>query len=95
MKVMGANILSHNAKNLVADAEAAQLAKLPPAAIRWVMQDDRVSMLNIGASMPADFDKNIATLSGDLKFTNEDRMLLAKFSSKAYEAEMIKQMKVT
>ena len=95
MKVMGASILGHNAKNLVADTEADQLAKLPPAAIRWVLQDDRVSMLNIGASMPSDFDQNIATLKGDLKFTNEDRMLLAKFSAKAYEVDAIKQMKVT
>ncbi|MBI2825887.1 MAG: aldo/keto reductase [Planctomycetia bacterium] len=95
MKVMGANIFSHNAKNIVADAEPAMLERLPAAAIRWVLQDDRVSMLNIGASMPADIDKNVKTLTGNLTFTNEDRRLLADFCTKAYEAEPVKAMKIT
>ena len=40
MKVLGANMLSHNAKNMVADYDAARLEQIPPAAIRWVLQDD-------------------------------------------------------
>ena len=95
MKVMGANIFSHNAAKLVADAEPAQVGKLPAAAIRWVMQDPRISMLNIGVSMPSDIDRNLKTLSGDLAFTNSDRKLLADFSAKAYEADAVKKMKVT
>ena len=95
MKVMGANIFSHNAKNLVDGVEPAQLEKLPPAAIRWVLQDPRISMLNIGVSMPSDVDRNLKTLTGNLAFTNEDRTLLAEFSAKAYEAETVKKMKVT
>lgn len=95
MKVMGANIFSHNAKNLVADADPVQLEKLPPAAIRWVLQDPRISLLNIGVSMPQDIDRNLRTLTGNLAFTNEDRTLLADFAAKAYEAEVVKKMKVT
>jgi uncharacterized protein len=95
MKVLGANIFSHNSKNLVANAEPAQLEKLPAAAIRWVLQDPRISLLNIGVSMPSDIDRNLATLTGNLAFTNEDRTLLADFSAKAYEAEFVQKMKVT
>ena len=51
-------------------------------------------MLNIGISLPQDIDKNLAIFKGDLKFTNEDRRLLADFSSRAYDAESIKAMRV-
>ncbi len=95
MKVLGANMLSHNAKNLVKDYDPDRLAKIPPAAIRWVLADDRVSMLNIGASMPSDIDKNLAVVRGDTTFTNEDRELLADFSSRLYETDPVKAMRVT
>jgi predicted aldo/keto reductase-like oxidoreductase len=95
MKVMGANILGHNAKNLVPDHEPAILEQLPGAAIRWVLQDDRICLLNIGVSMPQDVDKNIYTLKGDLKFTNEDHTLLANFAGRAYESKYVKAMKIT
>jgi predicted aldo/keto reductase-like oxidoreductase len=95
MKVLGANMLSHNAKNLVKDYDAERLAKIPPAAIRWVLADERVSMLNIGVSMPSDIDNNLAVVRGDTIFTNQDRELLADFSSRLYKAETIKAMRVT
>jgi predicted aldo/keto reductase-like oxidoreductase len=94
MKVMGANILGHNAKNLVPDHDAAVLERLPGAAIRWTLQDERVSVLNIGVSRPADLDQNIYTLRGNLKFTNEDHELLANFAGRAYESSAIKAMKI-
>jgi predicted aldo/keto reductase-like oxidoreductase len=94
MKVMGASILGNNAKNLVPDYDPKALAKLPAAAIRWTAQDERVSMLNIGISLPQDIDKNLAVFKGDLKLTNEDRRLLADFSRRAYDAEAIKAMRV-
>lgn len=94
MKVMGASILGHNAKNLVPDYDKAALEKIPAAAIRWVLQDERVSVLNIGVSLPQDIDKNLAILKGDLRFTNEDRRLLADFAGKAYEAEPVKKMRI-
>jgi predicted aldo/keto reductase-like oxidoreductase len=93
MKVMGANIFGHNAPHLVPDYDKAVLDKLPAAAIRWVLRDERVSMLNIGVSYPADVDKNIAILKGDLRCTNADRLLLADFSRRAYDADLLKQMK--
>jgi predicted aldo/keto reductase-like oxidoreductase len=93
MKVMGANILGHNAKALVPGYDAADLERLPSAAIRWTLRDERVSLLNIGVSFPDDIDKNIAVLKGDLKFTNDDRRLLAHFSGRAYESEAVKAMK--
>ena len=94
MKVMGASILGNNAKNLIPDYDPKALAKLPGAAIRWTAQDERVSMLNIGISLPQDIYKNLAIFKGDLKFTNEDRRLLADFSSRAYDADSIKAMRV-
>jgi aryl-alcohol dehydrogenase-like predicted oxidoreductase len=93
MKVMGASIFGHNAGNLVADFDKSALEKLPGAAIRWVLRDERVSMLNIGVSMPSDIDRNVAILGGDLRCSNSDRLLLADFSRRAYDAEAIKQMR--
>ncbi|MFO0949289.1 MAG: aldo/keto reductase [Planctomycetota bacterium] len=95
MKVMGANIFSHNAQKLVPDFDESALAKLPPAAIRWVLQDPRISLLNIGVSMPSDVDENLKTITGDLRYTEEDRELLAQFAARAYEAESIKKLAVT
>jgi predicted aldo/keto reductase-like oxidoreductase len=94
MKVLGASILGHNAKNLVPGYDPAALERLPGAAIRWVLQDERVSLLNLGVSLPQDVDRNVALLKGDLKFTNEDRRLLADFAGRAYEAEAVKKMRI-
>jgi aryl-alcohol dehydrogenase-like predicted oxidoreductase len=94
MKVMGASIFGHNAKNVVPGYDAAAQEKLPGAAIRWVLRDERVSLLNIGVSMPQDIDRNVATLKGDLRLTHEDRLLLADFAGRAYEAEPIKKMRI-
>jgi predicted aldo/keto reductase-like oxidoreductase len=93
MKVMGAGVFSHNSGNLVPEFAADRLPELPGAAIRWVLNDERISMLNIGISLPKDIDDNIAVLSGDLRFTNNDRRLLAEFSGKAYEAKPFSEMK--
>jgi predicted aldo/keto reductase-like oxidoreductase len=95
MKVLGANMFSHNAPNMVKDYDADRLAKIPPAAIRWVLDDPRVSMLNIGVSMPSDIDKNLAVVRGDTRLTAEDRSLLADFSQRLYDAEAVKAMRVT
>jgi aryl-alcohol dehydrogenase-like predicted oxidoreductase len=93
MKVMGANVFGHNAGSVVPDSEAAEREKLPGAAIRWVLQDERVSMLNIGVSRPSDVDRNAAILGGDLRFTHEDRRLLADFARRAYDSETFKKMR--
>ncbi|MCC6489071.1 MAG: aldo/keto reductase [Candidatus Hydrogenedentes bacterium] len=89
MKVLGAWVFNHNAQNVVPDYDPEAVKRLPTTAIRWVMQDPRISLLNIGVSYPGDVDKNIAILQGDLTFTNEDRLLLADFSAKAYMTERV------
>jgi predicted aldo/keto reductase-like oxidoreductase len=94
MKVMGASIFGHNAPNLVADYDKAALEELPGAAIRWVLRDERIAMLNIGVSLPSDVDRNVAVLRGKLEFTNRDRLLLADFSRRAYDAEPVKKMRI-
>ncbi len=93
MKVMGAGVFSHNAQNLVPGFDAERVKKLPGAAIRWVLDDERVSMLNIGISIPKDIDDNVAVLSEDLTLTNDDQRLLAEFSGQAYEAKPFSEMK--
>lgn len=95
MKIMGANMLSHNSKNMVAGYDDKRLVELPAAAIRWVLQDPRVSMLNVGVSMESDLDQNLAVVRGDTTFTAADGRLLADFSTRLYEAEAVKAMKVT
>lgn len=94
MKVMSANVYSHNAKALVPDYDEAKRAKLPAAAIRWVANDPRVHILNLGISLPDDLDKNLATFAGDLTLTEEDRLLLAEFAAKAYESEYVKGLEM-
>ncbi len=93
MKVMGANVFGHNSKNLLPDFDAERRAQLPGAAIRWVLNDERIHILNIGISMPGDIDKNLEIFSGDTALKAEDRMLLADFASKAYEQPLISEQR--
>ena len=44
---------------------------------------------------PGEIDKNLETVKGDLKLTDDDRGLLADFSRKAYQTPIVKGMKVT
>jgi len=94
MKVMGATILGHNSSKIVPEFDSRKLARLPAAAIRWVLADERFHILNIGVSVPGDIEENIRTLRGNLTLTSSDRELLADFSSRAYESEPVKAMRV-
>ena len=94
MKILGANIMNHNAKNLVPDYDENDLKNLAAAAIRWVISDERVSVLNIGISLPSDIDENLKTVTGDLTVTTDDRRLLADYSAKAYNSETVKAMPI-
>ena len=95
MKVMGGAIFSHNSKNVVPAFEAEALKRLPGAAIRWVLRDERICMLNIGISMPIDIDLNAETFKGNTTLTEADRLLLADYCGKAYENPMVKSLPVT
>ena len=93
MKVLGASVFGHAASRLLPDYDKAARAKLPAAAIRWVVRDERVSVLNIGVSLPEDIDENIEILKQSLKYTNDDRQLLADFSRQAYETPAMKEVR--
>jgi aryl-alcohol dehydrogenase-like predicted oxidoreductase len=94
MKVMGASVFGRMSKSVVPDYDPAKRAKLPAAAMRWVLNDERVSLLAIGMGYHEEVDANAETLSSDLTLTQEDRDLLAKFSARAYESPRIKAMGV-
>ena len=86
MKVLGAGMLGGFGKK--------ELLALPGAAIRYVLQDDRVHMLAIGMRHPAEIDTNIETFAGDTTYTNEDRALLASASAAVLGSEHAKKMSV-
>jgi aryl-alcohol dehydrogenase-like predicted oxidoreductase len=95
MKVLGANVFSHGAAGLVPDYDAEALKVLPGAAMRWVLQDPRVALLNVGVSMPADVDANVKTLTENFELTTRDRAVLADFASRAYEAKSIQALRTS
>ena len=94
MKVFGAWVFNHNAKALIPDFDEEQRAKLARAALRWVLNDERIQILNIGISMPSDIDTNLALLNGDTKLTDEDTQILEAFSRKAYEHPMVQELRL-
>jgi len=81
---MGAPVLGRGAGGIVPGFGPKGLEQLPGAAIRWVLNDDRVHMLCIGMAVESDLDRNAQTLAGPMALTGEDRMLLASFSARAY-----------
>jgi len=90
MKVMGGFVYGHAAGRFAPGYDSQATARLPGAAIRWVLSDPRISILNIGVCLPSDIDENIATVSGDTTLSNSDRMLLAEFSENAYRSDYLK-----
>lgn len=95
MKVLGAWAMNHNAQNMAPAMPAERIQQLPGAAIRYVLNDPRIHILNIGVSYPGDVDKNLATITGDTRLTEADRLLLAEFSAQAYQHPSIQELKVT
>ena len=94
MKVFGAWIFNHNAANLFPDFDETKRAKLAAAAIRHVLADERIHLLNMGCSKPSDIDTNIALLNGDTTYTEEDQTLLAEFAAMAYEHPKVKELRL-
>jgi predicted aldo/keto reductase-like oxidoreductase len=94
MKVIGAGMLGAWAGYLVPDFDQRRLKQLPAAAIRHVLQDQRVHVLNIGMRLKEEIDANIRILSGESTYTLEDRALLAGFSAKLYDTDAIKKMRI-
>jgi predicted aldo/keto reductase-like oxidoreductase len=94
MKVIGAGILGAWSGYIVPGFDKNRLKQLPAAAIRYVLDDDRIHILNIGMRLEAEVDANIKTFSGDVTYTLDDRALLATFCAKAYDSDAIKAMKI-
>jgi predicted aldo/keto reductase-like oxidoreductase len=94
MKVIGGGILGAWSGYVVPGFDKKRLEQLPAAAIRYVLDDDRVDLLVIGMRLEEELDANIKTLSSDLMYTLDDRAGLAEFSAKAYDSEAIKKMRI-
>jgi predicted aldo/keto reductase-like oxidoreductase len=94
MKVIGAGVLGAWSGHIVPGFDKKRLAQLPGAAIRHVLDDDRVDLLVIGMRLEEEVDANIKTLSGDVAYTLDDRALLAEFSARAFDSDAIKKMRV-
>jgi len=95
MKVLGARMLGAWSGYLVPGFDKERLKQLPAAAIRHVLQDPRIHVLNIGMRLKEEVDANIKILSGEAAYTLEDRALLAGFSAKLYDTDAIKKMRIT
>ncbi|MBI4556328.1 MAG: aldo/keto reductase [Candidatus Hydrogenedentes bacterium] len=94
MKVLCANVFSHNALQLIPDYDAEAAKRLPGAAMRWTLSDPRVHVLNIGMSFVSDIEENVKMLTGDVTLTNQDRLLLADFAEKAYRHPKIENLPI-
>jgi len=94
MKVVGAGVLGAWSGYIVPGFDKKRLEQLPAAAIRYVLDDERIHILNIGMRLKEEIDTNIKTLSGDVTYTMDDRALLAEFSAKALASDAIKAMRV-
>ncbi len=92
MKVLGAAVFGHSSQTLVTDFDPEKRARLPAAAMRWVLSDPRISMLNIGMSFPTDVARNKEILVAGTELTSEDRSLLAEFSNRAWDTEFVKEL---
>ena len=93
MKVMGLNVLGQGSKAVVSDYDAKKRAGLPAAAIKFCLNDERIHVLNVGMSTPSDIEANIKIMKGDLAFKSDDRMLLADYTSQAYQSDYVKALK--
>ena len=94
MKVVGAGVLGAWAGYIVPELDEDRWRRLPGAAIRWALQDDRVHLLVIGMRLKEEIDANIAILSHDATFTPDDQVLLDEYCAKALAREPLKSMRV-
>lgn len=94
MKAFNGWVYNRRASLMVQDYDEAELKKLPGAALRWVLQEKRFDIYNLGISYPEHLDEDIAIFSGDTTLTTADRHLLADFTGKVYESRWAKNLKV-
>ena len=94
MKVIGAGVLGALSEYIVPGFEKKRLRQLPAAAIRYVLDDNRICMLAIGMRFKKEIDDNIRILASDTTYTSEDKTLLAQFSVKALNSKPLKAMRI-
>ena len=94
MKVIGGGVLGAWSGYVVPGFDKKRLRQLPAAAIRYVLDDERIHLLVVGMRQKGEVDANIRTLAGDVTYTLDDRALLAEFCAKAYDSDAIKRMRV-
>jgi len=94
MKVVGAGVLGAWAGYIVPQFDKRRLAQLPAAAIRHVLNDQRIQLLVIGMRLKKEIAANIKTITDYRRYTLEDRDLLAEFCAEAFKSEAIKKMRV-
>lgn len=94
MKVVGGGVLGTWSGYIVPEFDKKRLKQLPAAAIRYVLDDERIHVLVIGMRLKEEVDANIKTLSGDLSYTLDDRALLSGFMAKAYDSDAMKKMRI-
>jgi len=94
MKVIGAGMLGAWSGYIVPGFDKQRLKQLPAAAIRHVLQDQRIHLLNVGMRFKEEIDANIKIVSADATYTLEDRALLAEYSARLYDTDAIKRLKV-
>jgi hypothetical protein len=92
MKALGGGVFSRSTKVLVPDYDPDRAKLLPAAAIRWSFSDPRFHGYAIGVTRHSDIDENIAACSGGMTVSDDDRMLLADYSTHAWDAEMIRAL---
>jgi predicted aldo/keto reductase-like oxidoreductase len=73
MKVIGGGMLGAWSGYLVPGFDKERLRQLPAAAIRHVLQDPRIHVLNIGMRLKEEIDANVKTLSGQAPYRPRDR----------------------
>jgi predicted aldo/keto reductase-like oxidoreductase len=91
MKALNSRIFGHHVRDLVPDYPEDKAAKLPGAAIRWALSDERFHTFTIGYSYYHDVDACLEIFRGDMTVTDEDRRLLAEFSTLAWETEQVQK----
>jgi predicted aldo/keto reductase-like oxidoreductase len=94
MKLMGGVLYTRSPLQSAPEVafDEAKRRKLPAAAIRWGYDDQRITLYNIGVGTNQDVDDNIEIFSGDMSFTNEDRDLLADYSTALCGTPFIRAM---
>jgi aryl-alcohol dehydrogenase-like predicted oxidoreductase len=93
MKALNSRIFGHHVRDLAPDYPEDKANKMPGAAIRWALSDERFHTYAIGYSYFEDVDLCLDIFRGDMTVTAEDQRLLAEFSTIAWETKQIQRYK--